>query len=166
MSNRQLIEKLNVAEKGLSGQGTGGSDPAAQEAENETENTLSNKFEKELKAATDPREAALVLAPNQTPNRGAQLFKVYNDLRHSVPASASIQSSLPTSVIQTRSNNAPTLGYLSYSSDMEPNVDMTKKSTEKSTEEMRCLLTEFTSIAPSLLNDYIVDKTSSNESSS
>ena len=162
LSNRQLIGKLNVAERGLSEQRTEGSDSPAQGEELETENPLSILFEQDVKAATKPREAALTLAPNQTPNRDIQLFRAYDDLRHSVPASASIKSSLPPSVIQTRSNNAPAIGYLTYNSEVASNIDTTKKSTE----EMRCLLTELTSTAPSLFNDYIAGETSGDESSS
>lgn len=74
-------------------------------------------------------------------------------MRHDPPASSAINSSLPSSVTQTRANTHRPFGLLTDTSGSEP----TFNEKESPAQEIRLLLTEWTSTAQYLLEGYLDD---------
>ena len=112
-----------------------------------------NEFQQELKMATTQRETSMVVSSSQATDRSIQLLRQYDDMRHDPPASTAINSSLPSSVTQTRANTRRPFGLLTDGSGDTHSSNEIKSSNQ----EARLLLTEWTSTTDHILIHYLDD---------
>ena len=159
LSNRRLIEKLNAAEETAKRPRPIEADSSVYgEGSAAEEKLAADAFQQELKKATAPRETSIVLSSSKAMDKSAQLLRAYDDMRREPLASTTISSSLPSSVTQTRANTHRPFGLLTDASGSEPRLN----ERENPTQEIRFLLTEWTSTAQDLLKDYFDDPSNGN----
>lgn len=150
MSNRQLVEDLDAAEK------TGGSETETEGMEvNEGE---SGSKENDLSASSEfQRDQALALASSSSNRSQAQekIFKEFEIHQHDPPASSIIKSSLPAPVVRFRAERSlRSLAPAPGSSDQSEPSGNDRRATKQ---EIRFLLEEWTSTTKALMRDYLED---------
>ncbi|KAF6236655.1 hypothetical protein HO173_004946 [Letharia columbiana] len=154
LSDRRLIEKLNAAEaKPKRSRPVETESKAYGEGSATEEGLASDDFEQEMKIAIAPCETFILLPESQGTGRSFWLLRAYHDMRHDPPASSAINASLPSSVTQTRANTHRPFGLLTDTSGSEPTIN----EKESPDQEIRLLLTEWTSTAQYLLQGYLDD---------
>ena len=161
LSNRSLFDKLREAEETAKHPEPDGTDSAAQESE------ASDAFRQELEKAIAPPKveaaASKVLAHSTPLDPNIQLLRRYYDMRNDPLASTILDTSLPSSVTQTRmKNHDQPLGLLTNTSVVETSSDHR----ESSSEESQLLLSEWTGADQTLIKCYFEDAKISDEQES
>ena len=154
LSNRRLLEKLNAAESKVNDSRETETEPRDNEGSSSAEENMAGAaFRKELEIANKSQETSVILSYPHETDRNVQLFKAYEALRNDPPASNTLTSSLPISVVSVRTGASRPSGLLTDASKSE-SISLDK---ENPTKEIRLLLTEWTDTSPNLVRIYLGD---------
>ena len=162
LSNRQLVEKLHLAEAVLNEDLEDGQESSygGSSSEGDDERRAQRKFQADYTAAMSPPPSTQASRP---PDPSTQLMRTYDGVQPIGSPSADIYASLPPAVVQSRTGNtprpaAPTSGPFGQP---PPLIDLSIPTSEDGSysrtakQEVRALLGEWTSTPSSVMSQYL-----------